>query len=139
MERINIKRALVLSLFSAGIWRREDFESPDKLVGLKARLEKEGYKADVSLDPEHNLYTLNVQDNRKKGLELNVDYEFCSQGDYQEYYRAYKRIHAYYEREIRVLNKDGTPRAVDAAELLGSSTTRGRKAPPFSATRVSER
>ncbi len=127
MERINIKKELVLSLFGADISRREDFESPDKLAGLKARLEKEGYKADVSLDPEHNLYTLSVQDNRKKGLELNVDYEFCSQGDYQEYYRVYKRIHAYYEREIRVLNKDGTPRAVDAAELLRFVNDKGKE------------
>jgi DNA gyrase subunit B len=127
MERINIKKELVLSLFGADISRREDFESPDKLVGLKARLEKEGYSAGVSLDPEHNLYTLSVQDSRKKGLDLNVDYEFCSQGDYQEYYRAYRRIHAYYEREIRVLNKDGTPRVVDAAELLRFVNDKGKE------------
>jgi DNA gyrase subunit B len=127
MERINIKKELVLSLFGADISKREDFESPDKLVGLKARLEKEGYSAGVSLDTEHNLYTLSVQDSRKKGLELNVDYEFCSQGDYQEYYRAYRRIHAYYEREIRVLNKDGTPRVVDAAELLRFVNDKGKE------------
>ncbi len=127
MERINIKKELVLSLFGADISRREDFESPDKLVGLKARLEKEGYSAGVSLDPEHNLYTLSVQDSRKKGLELNVDYEFCSQGDYQEYYRVYRRIHAYYEREIRVLNKDGTPRVVVAAELLRFVNDKGKE------------
>ncbi|MGD0657782.1 MAG: DNA topoisomerase (ATP-hydrolyzing) subunit B [Syntrophorhabdales bacterium] len=127
MERINIKKELVLSLFAADISRREDFESSDKLAGLKARLEKEGYSAGVSLDPEHNLYTLSVQDSRKKGLELNVDYEFCSQGDYQEYYRVYRRIHAYYEREIRVLNKDGTPRAVVAAELLRFVNDKGKE------------
>ncbi len=127
MERINIKRELVLRLFGADICGREDFESPDKLVGLKAVLEKEGYKADVSLDPEHNLYTLSVRDNRKKGIEVNVDYEFCSQGDYQESYRVYKRIHAYYEGEIRVLNKDGTPRAVDAAELLRFVNDKGKE------------
>ena len=102
MERINVKKTLILSLFGADIYGREDFGNQDKLSTLKERLEKEGYTVDTSLDREHNLYTLNIQDDHKKGIGLSVDYEFCSQEDYQGHYRTYKRITPYYEEEVRV-------------------------------------
>ncbi|MGA3173092.1 MAG: DNA topoisomerase (ATP-hydrolyzing) subunit B [Syntrophorhabdales bacterium] len=127
MERLGIKKVLILSLFSADIYRREDFESPDKLLALKERLIKEGYGADVSLDREHNLYTLNIQDVARKGIDLVVDYEFCSQEDYRGRFRIYKRIAAYYEEEIRVLNKDGTIRTTTAEELLAFVGEKGKE------------
>jgi DNA gyrase subunit B len=126
MERINVKKILILSLFNADIYKREDFESPDKLSALKQRLTSEGYTADVSLDREHNLYTLNIQDNLK-GHEITVDYEFCSQDDYQGHYRVYQRIAPYYEEEIRVLNKDGSVRPTNAEELLKFVNEKGKE------------
>ena len=84
MERINVKKKLVLSLFGADIYRREDFDNPDKLSGLKDRLEKAGYTTDIAVDHEHNLYALNLRDN-EKGARVHVDYEFCSQEDYQDH------------------------------------------------------
>jgi len=122
-----VKKALILSLFGADIYKREDFENPDKLSGLKGRLEKEGYVTDISLDREHNLYTLNIQDDHKKGVDFSVDYEFCSQEDYQGHYRTYKRITPYYEEEVRVLNKDGTYRTVSAEELLKFVNEKGKE------------
>jgi DNA gyrase subunit B len=127
MERLNIKKILILSLFSADIYRREDFENPDKLLILKERLVKQGFEADVSLDREHNLYTLNIQDTLKKGQEVVIDYEFCSQEDYRGYYRIYRRIAAYYEEEIRVLNKDGTIRSTTAEQLLTFISEKGKE------------
>ncbi|MGD0228982.1 MAG: DNA topoisomerase (ATP-hydrolyzing) subunit B [Syntrophorhabdales bacterium] len=127
MERLNVKKVLILSLFGADIYRREDFENPDKLLALKERLVKEGYGADVSLDREHNLYTLNIQDNLKKGQEFIVDHEFCSQEDYRGYYRIYKGIAAYYEEEIRVLTKDGTIRSTTAEQLLTFVNEKGKE------------
>ncbi len=127
MERINVKKALILSLFSADIYRREDFERPDKLLALKEHLEKDGYFSDVSLDREHNLYTLNIQDKNKKGPELNVDYEFCSQEDYRGYYRVYKNIAPYYEEEVRVLSKDGSVRKTTVEELLKFVNEKGKE------------
>ncbi|OPY71017.1 MAG: DNA gyrase subunit B [Syntrophorhabdaceae bacterium PtaU1.Bin034] len=126
MERINVKKILILSLFNADIYKREDFESPDKLSALKQRLTSEGYTADVSLDREHNLYTLNIQDNLK-GHEITVDYEFCSQDDYQGHYRVYQRIAPYYEEEVRVLNKDGSVRPTTAEELLKFVNEKGKE------------
>jgi DNA gyrase subunit B len=127
MERLNIKKVLILSLFNAGIYSREDFEKQDKFPILKENLEKEGYVLDVSLDREHNLYTLSIQDDLHKGNEINVDYEFCSQEDYQGYFRIYKRISSYYQEEIRVLNKDGTVRKTNAEDLLRFVNEKGKE------------
>lgn len=126
MERLNVKKVLILSLFNADINKREDFENPDKLTSLKERLDKEGFDTNISLDHEHNLYTLNIQDNTK-GHELNVDNEFCSQEDYRGYYRVYRRISQYYQEEIRVLNKDGTVRTTTPDELLRFVSEKGKE------------
>jgi DNA gyrase subunit B len=127
MERINVKKVLILSLFSADIYKREDFEKPDKLQALKERLDPEEYSSDVSLDREHNLYTLNIQDKQKKGHEISVDYEFCSQEDYRGCFRVYKRIAPYYEEELRVLSKDGTVRATTPDALLRFVNEKGKE------------
>jgi len=127
MERINIRKPLVLSLFDAAIYEREDFERRDKLENLKGHLEKDGYTAEVRSDPEHNLFALSVRDMRKKGLEFAVDYEFCSQEDYRQYYRVYGRISPYYREEVSVLNKDGSRRAVSAEELLKFVSEKGKE------------
>jgi DNA gyrase subunit B len=127
MERLNIKKVLILSLFNAGIYSREDFEKQDKFSILKENLEKEDYVLDVSLDREHNLYTLTIQDNLRKANEINVDYEFCSQEDYQGYFRIYKHISSYYQEEIRVLNKDGTVRKTNAEDLLKFVNEKGKE------------
>ena len=100
MERINVKKELILSLFGADIYRREDFDNSNRLSDLKDCLEKAGYTIDIAMDHEHNLYALNLQDN-EKGVEFAVDYGFCSQEDYQGHYRIYNRIRSYYEKERR--------------------------------------
>jgi DNA gyrase subunit B len=127
MERINVKKLLILSLFGADIYRREDFESPDKFSGLKERLGQAGYGTDISLDREHNLYILNIRDNSRKEVTFSVDYDFCCQHDYQDYYRVYTHIRPYYEEEILVLNKDGAFKTVDAGQLLRFVNEKGKE------------
>jgi DNA gyrase subunit B len=126
MERLNLKKVLILSLFDADIYRREDFEEPEKLQAVRERLEKEGIVTDVSLDREHNLYTLNIQDNPKTGSEIIVHYEFCSQEDYQDHYRLYNRTNRYFNEEISVLNRDGNILNLSAAELLKFVNDKGK-------------
>ena len=107
MERLNIQKSIVLALFKADISRREDFEKEEKLLRLKSQLEKEGRSAHISLDPEHNLFTLTAENGSEKRLTPRIDYDFCSQEDYRGHYRAYKNLSAYYEKEVHVLEKDG--------------------------------
>lgn len=127
MERINMRKVLILSLFRADINKKEDFESPDRFSDLKKSLEQEGYGTDISLDREHNLYTLNIRENNRKGAVVSVGYDFCSQQDYQDYYRVYGRIRSYYEEEVLVLNKDGSLRTVSAGELLRFVNEKGKE------------
>jgi DNA gyrase subunit B len=127
LERINVRKVLILSLFGADIYSREDFESPARFSRLKEHLEKAGYETDISLDHEHNLYVLNIRENNRNRTVISVDYEFCGQQDYQDYYRTYGRIKSYYEEEVLVVNKDETFRAVNARELLDFANERGRE------------
>lgn len=106
MQKIGFDKLLILSLFSAHIYERDDFENPEKLLRLKDNLEQAGYLANLSLDQELNLYILSVADKDKRRNEAIVDYEFCRQEDYRRYYRIYDRIAAYYEHEVRVDKED---------------------------------
>ncbi len=127
MARLGIKKVVVLSLFQADIYRRADFESPDRLSVLKERLAKEGYDACILPDREHNLYTVDISDSTKKDHKLVIDYEFCNREDYRESYRAYKGAAVYYEDEIRVLNKDGAIRSTTEEELLVFVNEKGKE------------
>ena len=70
MQRINIDASILLALFEADIARREDFETPDKLEPLKGLVVAEGRSVALTLDPEHNLYTLSVDEASRNRLEL---------------------------------------------------------------------
>ena len=51
LERLDINRALILALFNADIYKREDFEGPDKLQALRERLVSAGYGAEARPGP----------------------------------------------------------------------------------------
>lgn len=65
-EKTGFDKLLILSLFSAHIYERDDFENPEKLLRLKDNLEQAGYLANLSFDQEINLYNLAVADRDKK-------------------------------------------------------------------------
>lgn len=82
MQKIQFDKLLILSVFSAHIYDREDFENPEKHLRLKDNLEQTDYLANLSLDQEHNLCTLAPADKGKKKDRLIANYEFCSREDY---------------------------------------------------------
>jgi DNA gyrase subunit B len=127
MERINIERSVVLALFGADIYRREDFTKEEKLLRLKEQLEADGRTAQISLDPEHNLFALSVENGSEKRPIPRIDYEFCSQEDYRGHYRLYKSLFSYYEKELHVLEKDGSRRALTADQLLALISEKGKE------------
>ncbi|HME42818.1 MAG TPA: DNA topoisomerase (ATP-hydrolyzing) subunit B [Syntrophorhabdales bacterium] len=127
MERLNIQKSIMLALFRADIYRSEDFEKEEKLLRLKKQLEKEGRTAYMSLDPEHNLFTLTVENGSESKLTPRIDYEFCSQEDYKGHYRAYKNLSAYYEKEVHILEKDGTRRLTPVDALLSLISEKGKE------------
>lgn len=66
MYKMGFDKVLILSLFSAHIYEREDFENPEKFLHLKDNLEQDCYVASLSVDQELNLYKLAVKDKDKK-------------------------------------------------------------------------
>ena len=127
MERLSIQKSIMLALFRADIYRSEDFEKEEKLLRLKKQLDKENRAAHTALDPEHNLFTLTIESGSEKRLTPRIDYEFCSQEDYRAHYRAYKNLSAYYEKEVHVLEKDGSRRHTPADQLLSLVTEKGKE------------
>ncbi|HVN23052.1 MAG TPA: DNA topoisomerase (ATP-hydrolyzing) subunit B [Syntrophorhabdales bacterium] len=127
MERLNMQRSAMLALFRADIFKREDFEKEEKLLRLKKQLVNEDQSAHISLDPEHNLFTLSIENGSEKKLTPRIDYDFCSQEDYRTSYRTYKNLSAYYEKEVQVVEKDGTRRPVRADQLLSLVSEKGKE------------
>jgi DNA gyrase subunit B len=128
METINhVDRAVILLLFRAGIYKREDFERPDGLAALTAEINTENYDTDLFLDGEHNLYVLSINKKGRQGLETHIDYELCSQEDYRGHYILFKKMERYYTGEVRVIEKDGTPRSLGADELLRFTNDKGKE------------
>jgi DNA gyrase subunit B len=126
MERLGKGRALILSLFRTDICRREDFKAPERLLALKEALAEVGYEADIFLDGERNLYMLRVRNGARDDREPLLDYDFCSGEDYRELCRTYKRLAAYYEDGVRVLDRQGA-RAAAAGEFLAFVDGKGKE------------
>lgn len=127
MRKIGFDKLLILSLFSEHIYEREDFEKPEKLLRLKDNLEQADYLVNFSLDQEHNLFTLAVTDKDKKRNEAVIDYEFCSQENYRGYFRIYGKISSYYEREVRIIDKDTSVRCSAAKQLFDFVNEKGKE------------
>lgn len=108
---------MILSLFSAHIYERDDFENPEKHLRLKDNLEQAGCLADLSLDQEINLYNLTVADKGKKRNEAIIGYKFLQQEEHRGHYGIYGRI-AVHEHEVRVIDKEGLLCCSAAEQLL---------------------
>ena len=65
-QEIKIDKHLILSLFSAHIYNRDDFENPRKHLRPKDNLEQTDYLTDLSLDQAFNLSISVVVDKDKK-------------------------------------------------------------------------
>ncbi len=124
-HKSGLERKVLLALWRAGITRRNDFETDERLKNLLEVLEKEGYQGEISLDPEHNLFALTLQD-AKLGA-VKIDYEMCTEGDYVEAYKAFKEVQGFYYEEITVT--DGSPEArfMDPQNLLAFVNGRGKE------------
>ncbi|HAR96756.1 MAG TPA: hypothetical protein DCR97_12470 [Deltaproteobacteria bacterium] len=81
MEEIEFDKHLILSLFGAHIYDRENFENPKKLLRLKDNLEQTYYLTDLSRDQEYNLSVSVVadKDTRRETLITNNEFQ-CHKG-----------------------------------------------------------
>ena len=121
-------RRIILGLLKAKIAHREDLGDPAKLILVKDYVEKEGFQTEISLDGEHNLFSLLVTDPAKKANNTTqIDYEVCTEGDYIAASKAYKQAEAFYEEEVRVINGNTERAFLSADGLLGYINAVGKE------------
>lgn len=75
MKKIAFDKLLILSLFSAHIYKRQDFEKPKKLLRLTDNLEQADHRVNLSLYQGNNLHILAVTDKDRKRQKIIIDYE----------------------------------------------------------------
>ncbi|HBE44594.1 MAG TPA: DNA gyrase subunit B, partial [Deltaproteobacteria bacterium] len=126
MERAGINKNIILSLFQTDICRRADFDKQEKLMRLRAQLEKIGYEVEILKDREHNLFSINIIEPVKKS-KTKVDYELCTGDDYIEAYRQYKEIKDFYEKEIRCMNGNIETSVSSTEEILQLINEKGKE------------
>lgn len=126
-QQDGIPRIVITTLMGNDIFRREDFTHREKLENAQRDLEGHGYRAEISLDKEHNLNTLTAEKTTNGEQRTSViNYEVCTQGDYIEAYNAYKQIERFYGEGVRIGNGDQTG-LLHAAEFLKHVIEKGKE------------
>jgi DNA gyrase subunit B len=124
MEKVDTERTTLLGLFGADIKGREDFKVEERLETVARFLKERGYKADIKRDKEHNLYSITVVNDH--GTQT-IDYEFCEQDDYIEAYDNYKKVKAFYERPIFIMENDQKRQIKDIKEFMRLISEKGKE------------
>lgn len=119
-----IDRNITQALFATDISRRDDFTKREKIDKAAKSLEESGYTVEFKMDREHNLYIINVKNDQRA---VNINYEICSQGDYTEAYKAYKKIERFYEEGVSITNGDKKTEALRASGLLKYIVEKGKE------------
>jgi DNA gyrase subunit B len=129
MQALGISKDAILGLMRLGIATRRDFESPEKTEDYASHLRRSGHKVEIVKDREHNLFTVNIHeaDPKKGPVQVRVDYELCSQGDYGESYKAFQEIRQFYDEEIRISDGNNGAEVLSAEELLHVVSEKGKE------------
>lgn len=127
MENSGIAKKFILKLLQNDVHTREDFEEQTKLERVKGDLEETGSSMEIIKDRELNLYSLQIIDPARREQAVTLDYDLCSQGDYQQCLKTYRETRVFYEQEIKVLDgaKEVTPE--DPNGLLHSIIEKGKE------------
>ncbi|WP_028895905.1 DNA topoisomerase (ATP-hydrolyzing) subunit B [Syntrophorhabdus aromaticivorans] len=128
MEAAGVTKQLMLGLLESDIYRREDFETEERLKKLKGRLEGRGYKIYVVKDREYNLLSLQVSDDTKpEQPPVTIDYELCCRADYKKYYTAYRQVRIFYEQPLKITDGNREEYLANPEELLQYMSNKGKE------------
>jgi DNA gyrase subunit B len=115
-------RALLLSELA----RKVELEQSERLDKLAVDLAKQGFKTNVKLDEEHNLYTL-AYSSETLG-ERTIDWELIGSADYRRALDLYRRVRAYDQPPFVVASNGDRLTIANREELLEHVMTLGKKA-----------
>ncbi len=115
-------KALLLSELA----RKVELEQSERLDKLAVELAKQGFKTNVKLDEEHNLYTL-AYSSETLG-ERTIDWELIGSADYRRALDLYRRVRAYDQPPFVVASNGDRLTIANREELLEHVMTLGKKA-----------
>ncbi|TAM81705.1 MAG: DNA topoisomerase (ATP-hydrolyzing) subunit B [Acidobacteria bacterium] len=106
--------------------KKAEFENQEKLKQVAKDLKAEGFKTEIKLDEEHNLYTLIFSSENLS--ERVINWELVSSADYKRLLDLHRRVHAY-DKPPFLVSANGSQLTIeDRKELLEHIMTLGKKA-----------
>ncbi len=106
--------------------KKTELESQDKLKQVAKELKAEGFKTEIKLDEEHNLYTLAFSSENLS--ERVIDWELISSADYRRLLDLHRRVRDN-DKPPFLVSTNGTQLTIeDRKELLEHIMTLGKKA-----------
>ena len=115
---------IVLPMLRAGITKRSDFETGDRLEEVMAGLPA-AYAAALRQDPEHDLFYIEVE--RENLAPIRIDQELAADAEYRQCAKVYREVAAYYEQAVEVSIKNGPFAACTPRELLKTLIDAGKE------------
>ncbi len=114
------------ALLKAELGKKAELEGQEKLKQVQKELRAEGFKTEIKLDEEHNLYTLVFSGENL--VEKVIDWECISSADYRRLLDLHRRVRAS-DRPPFAVSTNGSQIIIeDRKELLEHIMTLGKKA-----------
>ena len=114
------------SLLRAELAKKAELEGQEKLQQVAKDLKEEGFKTEIKLDEEHNLYTLVFWSENLS--ERVIDWDVVSSADYKRLLDLHRRIHSLDKPPFLVSNNGNQLTIEDRKELLEHIMSLGKKA-----------
>jgi len=115
---------IVLPMLRAGIMKRSDFETGDRLEELMASLPA-AYSAALRQDQEHDLFYIEIE--RENFAPLRIDQELAADAEYRQCVKVYREVAAYYEQAVEASTKNGPFSVCTPRELLKTLIDAGKE------------
>jgi len=114
------------SLLRAELGKKAELQGQEKLQQVAQDLRAEGFKTEIKLDEEHNLYTLVFWSENLS--ERVIDSELISSADYKRLLDLHRRVHAFDKPPFLVSTNGSQLTIGDRKDLLEHIMTLGKKA-----------
>ena len=116
----------VNALLRVEFGKKAEFENQEKLKQVAKDLKSEGFKTEIKLDEEHNLYTLIFSSENLS--ERIINWELVSSADYKRLLDLHRRVHPNDKPPFLVSTNGNQLTIEDRKELLEHIMTLGKKA-----------
>jgi DNA gyrase subunit B len=117
---------LLNALLNVELGKKAELEEKTKLDAVAKELKAAGFKCDLKLDEEHNLFVLTVS-NETLG-DRTLDWELISSADYKRLLDLHRRVRAYDTPPYVIVSNGDRITIQDRKELLDHVMAAGKKA-----------